>query len=89
MPQRRAAVKATANLKDADKPMTKKEEELVLFGEPESKKKKEAEEKTKNKAEEKAKKELEENATMKLKKWTEKRLRKRSNLNPKDEGGRN
>ena len=45
MPQRRAAVKATANLKDADKPMTKKEEELVLFGEPESKKKKEAEEK--------------------------------------------
>ena len=45
MPQRRAAVKATANLKDADKPMTKKEEELVLFGEPENKKKKEAEEK--------------------------------------------
>ena len=40
MPQRRAAVKATANLKDADKPMTKKEEELVLFGEPENKKKK-------------------------------------------------
>merc|ERR1712204_20846 len=35
VPQRRAAVKATANLKDADKPMTKKEEELVLFGEPE------------------------------------------------------
>ena len=45
MPQRKAAVKATANLKDADKQMTKKEEQLLLDGEPENKKKKEAEEK--------------------------------------------
>ena len=51
MPQRRAAVKATAQLKDADKPMSKKEEELVLFGEPESKKNKKSSE-----AEAKAKK---------------------------------
>ena len=51
MPQRRAAVKATAQLKDADKPMSKKEEELVLFGEPENKKNKKSSE-----AEAKAKK---------------------------------
>ena len=38
VPQRKAAVKATAQIKDADKPMSKKEEELVLFGEPENKK---------------------------------------------------
>ena len=51
VPQRRAAVKATAQLKDADKPMSKKEEELVLFGEPENKKNKKSSE-----AEAKAKK---------------------------------